>query len=317
MRIGALVSLPSLAVGLLSVNFVSCSLESNDLVQSALSKRTFVRANPRASARATPIKERRAAQIAEVRAIAQRATVAAQRTGFRPPARPTAQPPVMKLASKAKYQGYAAAYSRPVAMVQDSSIIPFAIQPQPKQSILKRLTLPILNKFKRPVETAEQRLERLALAQPSIRVRTTAYTHNEADHLKYGRKTALGTRLRYGKVRSAAADWSRYPVGTQFRIKDQPGILYEVDDYGGALVGTGTVDLYKPTFSAMNRWGVRHVDIEVIKWGSFAKSLHILKPRTKYSHIRRMVNSIQKKGANEEARLTALLMVHGTRESQS
>ena len=44
-------------------------------------------------------------------------------------------------------------------------------------------------------------------------------------------------------------------MGTQFRIKDQPGILYEVDDYGGALVGTGTIDLYKPTFSAMNRLG--------------------------------------------------------------
>ena len=221
---------------------------------------------------------------------------------------------VVKLASKANYQGYAVAYARSHAMVQDSSIIPFALQSKPMR--LERFTLPFVNKFKRnAIESSANRLERLVNARPPIRVRTTAYTHNEADHLKYGRKTALGTRLRFGKVRSAAADWSRYPVGTKFRIKDQPGILYEVDDYGRALVGTGTIDLYKPTFSAMNRWGVRHIDIEVVKWGSFVKSLHILKPPTRFSHIRRMVASIHKKGANEEGRLTALMMAHGTKES--
>ena len=51
-------------------------------------------------------------------------------------------------------------------------------------------------------------------------VRTTAYTCSEADHLIYGSKNAAGTNLRYSKrVRSAAADWSFYPVGTVFRIK--------------------------------------------------------------------------------------------------
>ena len=75
-------------------------------------------------------------------------------------------------------------------------------------------------------------------------------------------------------------------------------------------VGTGTIDLYKPTFSAMNRWGVRHVDIEVVKWGSFDKSLKVLKPRTKWSHIRRMVKSILRNGASEEARLTAVILSH-------
>ena len=41
-------------------------------------------------------------------------------------------------------------------------------------------------------------------------VRTTAYTHSEADHLKYGNKTALGTVLRNTpEYHSVAADWSR------------------------------------------------------------------------------------------------------------
>src|SRR4051812_15343771 len=67
-------------------------------------------------------------------------------------------------------------------------------------------------------------------------VRTTAYCHNENDHLPYGSFSAGGAPLRFGMVCSAAADWSRYPLGTRFRIKSQPEVVYEVDDYGSALV---------------------------------------------------------------------------------
>ncbi len=123
-------------------------------------------------------------------------------------------------------------------------------------------------------------------------VRTTAYTHGESDHIVYGAKTAVGTQLKYGNVRSAAADWSVYPVGTIFQIEGLP-YVYQVDDYGSALVGTNTIDLYKPDKATMKAWGVRNVNIRVLKWGSFSKSLNIMKPRTGYSHIRRMVNRIE------------------------
>ncbi len=128
-------------------------------------------------------------------------------------------------------------------------------------------------------------------------VRTTAYTHDESDHIKYGARSAVGSQLKYGQLRSAAADWSIYPVGTVFQIAGDPS-LYIVDDYGSALVGTKTIDLYKPSFSAMNHWGTRRVTIKVIKWGSFEKSLAILKPRAfKASHIRKMVASIEARAA--------------------
>ena len=123
-------------------------------------------------------------------------------------------------------------------------------------------------------------------------VRTTAYTHSESDHIIYGARTAVGTNLKYGNVRSAAADWSVYPVGTVFQIEGLP-YVYQVDDYGSALVGTNTIDLYKPDKATMRAWGVRNVNIRVIKWGSFSKSLSILRPRTAYSHIRRMVSRIE------------------------
>jgi 3D (Asp-Asp-Asp) domain-containing protein len=124
-------------------------------------------------------------------------------------------------------------------------------------------------------------------------VRTTAYTHDESDHLVYGNLSAIGRPLRFGNVRSAAADWSRYPQGTLFRISDQPGIVYLVDDYGSALVGTDTIDLYKPSRSAMNEWGVRHVNIEVIKWGCYHTSMSIIKDRTRYPHVRKMFDDLQ------------------------
>lgn len=126
-----------------------------------------------------------------------------------------------------------------------------------------------------------------------LSVRTTAYCHSEADHLIYGRNSAIGKPLRYGAVRSAAADWSRFPLGTRFRIKSQPGVLYEVDDYGSALVGSNTIDIYCPTRDSMDDWGVRHLDIEVVNWGSFSDSLQIMKDRVAYPHVRRMVWDIE------------------------
>jgi len=124
-------------------------------------------------------------------------------------------------------------------------------------------------------------------------VRTTAYCHDEADHIVYGSKNAIGSTLRFGNVRSAAADWSRYPVGTLFRITSQPDVTYVVDDYGSALVGTGTIDIYKPSRKQMNDWGVRHVNIEVLQWGSYQRSVAIMKDRMRWPHVRRMVEDIQ------------------------
>ncbi len=128
-------------------------------------------------------------------------------------------------------------------------------------------------------------------------VKTTAYTHSESDHVALGKATAAGTQLKYGRVRSAAADWSVYPVGTVFQIEGQP-YLYEVDDYGSALVGTNTIDLYQPDKNTMDSWGSRRVNIRVIKWGSFSRSLQIMNTRTAKtepaSHVKRMADRIRR-----------------------
>lgn len=136
----------------------------------------------------------------------------------------------------------------------------------------------------RPLPKYEKPMARTQFQQ----VRTTAYTHTESDHLKHGRSTALGTRLQSGEVKSAAADWSRWPAGTLFRIQET-GELYQVDDYGWALAGTNTIDLYKPSRSAMNRWGVRRVTIENLRWGNPERSISVLRPRAKHAHVKRML----------------------------
>ncbi len=132
-------------------------------------------------------------------------------------------------------------------------------------------------------------------ATPRIaNVRTTAYTHTESDHLKHGVSSAAGGKLKYGATRSAAADWSVYPVGTIFKIEGEHH-LYEIDDYGSALVGTRTIDLYKPSKASMNAWGARKVDIHVVKWGSTTRSLDILKPRAKKApHVAQMIRNIRR-----------------------
>ena len=124
-------------------------------------------------------------------------------------------------------------------------------------------------------------------------VRTTAYTHTESDHLAYGPRNAIGTSLKYtDQVRSAAADWSVYPLGTRFKIKGQP-YIYVVDDYGSALVDTGTIDIYQPSKALMRQWGRRVVEIEVIEWGSSRLSMEKLSDRRGYKHCRQMYAALQ------------------------
>lgn len=125
-------------------------------------------------------------------------------------------------------------------------------------------------------------------------VRTTAYSHVESDSLKYGRANAAGGTLKYGMYRSAAADWSFLPLGTVFQIEGLP-YVYEIDDYGSALVGTQTIDLYKPGFAGIKEWGARNVNIKILKWGSYSDSLAILNQRLKYPHVRAMAMNIQKR----------------------
>lgn len=126
-------------------------------------------------------------------------------------------------------------------------------------------------------------------------VRTTAYTHSESDHVGYGARNAVGTSLKYtSTVRSAAADWAQYPLGTKFRVKGQP-YLYVVDDYGSALVGTGTIDIYQPSKSLMKQWGRRYVEIMVVQWGCPQASMEVLASRTGYKHCRAMYAALQAK----------------------
>lgn len=187
-------------------------------------------------------------------------------------------------------------------------------------------------------------------------VRTTAYTHTEADHRKFTNHNALGGQLhaatgsvrraeytpraaptssddesdyrrasysssaalqpfslretrttkviktKHGKKRvvvvtkpqigSAAADWSRWPAGTVFRLLST-GQVYKVDDYGWALVGRNTIDLYMPTRRAMNAWGAREEGIQILRWGNANESLRLLQAHQGYRHIRRMVLELE------------------------
>jgi 3D (Asp-Asp-Asp) domain-containing protein len=201
-------------------------------------------------------------------------------------------------------------------------------------------------------------------------VRTTAYTHTEADHREYSNHNALGGELhaagppihraeaapngfgdlayevpraipvdetssnspqlqpfsmeetrtvthatkrttkttrnvkravavsRPPQIGSAAADWSRWPAGTVFRLLST-GQNYRVEDYGWALSGRNTIDLYMANQREMNSWGARQEAIQVLKWGDPQESLQFLRSHQNYKHIKRMVFELQ--GRDKEA----------------
>jgi 3D (Asp-Asp-Asp) domain-containing protein len=199
-------------------------------------------------------------------------------------------------------------------------------------------------------------------------VRTTAYTHTEADHRQYSNRNALGGELhaagpaihraevvaratlayevqraipvdengsyspplqrfsmeerrtvtrtakrpakptrnvkravavsKQPQIGSAAADWSRWPAGTVFRLLST-GQNYRVEDYGWVLSGRNTIDLYMANQRAMNTWGARQETIEVLKWGDPQESLQFLRRHQDYRHIKRMVLELE--GREKEA----------------
>jgi 3D (Asp-Asp-Asp) domain-containing protein len=124
------------------------------------------------------------------------------------------------------------------------------------------------------------------------RVRTTAYFDGEADHRRYTNHNALGTVLQTGPLNSAAADWSRWPAGTVFRLLPA-GQTYIIDDYGWDLAGRNTIDLYMPTREQMDAWGLRHVDIQILQWGDPRLSYDTLRPRASYAHVARMLRELR------------------------
>ena len=99
-------------------------------------------------------------------------------------------------------------------------------------------------------------------------------------------------------IGSAAADWSRWPMGTTFRLLST-GQMYRVEDYGWALSGRNTIDLYMANQREMNSWGAREETIQVLQWGDPQQSLQFLQSHQDYKHIKRMVLELE--GRQKEA----------------
>jgi 3D (Asp-Asp-Asp) domain-containing protein len=134
------------------------------------------------------------------------------------------------------------------------------------------------------VETEVRRVSYSPKLQPFSRLqRRTTKTRK-------GRSTSSArARLVPG---SAAADWSRWPVGTVFRLLST-GQTYRVEDYGWALSGRNTIDLYMANQREMNSWGARDETIQILQWGDPQESLQFLRSHQNYKHIKRMVLELE------------------------
>jgi len=121
---------------------------------------------------------------------------------------------------------------------------------------------------------------------------TTTTTTTRTVKVVRGQRVVVNSKAQPPKIGSAAADWSRWPVGTTFRLLST-GQIYRVDDYGWALAGRNTIDLYMATQAEMNAWGAREEPIQILKWGDSEESLRFLKRHQDYKHIHRMVLELQ------------------------
>jgi 3D (Asp-Asp-Asp) domain-containing protein len=155
------------------------------------------------------------------------------------------------------------------------------------------------------ISSGDAKLEKFSIDKPkkATRVTTTVTTTRVTKTTKppvitRGGKRAVAVSSKPPRIGSAAADWSRWPVGTTFRLLST-GQMYRVEDYGWALSGRNTIDLYMSNRSDMNSWGARQEPIQILHWGDAQQSLQILQSHTEHKHIKRMVLELE--GRNEEA----------------
>jgi len=146
-----------------------------------------------------------------------------------------------------------------------------------------------------PVGVADAtRLQPFSIDEP----RTVARMTTRVTKITRRGKKVVVAKAKPPKIGSAAADWSRWPAGTTFRLLST-GQIYRVDDYGWALSGRNTIDLYMATSQEMDSWGARAEPIQILHWGDPQESLRFLESRQTHKHVRRMVLELQ--GNEQEA----------------
>jgi 3D (Asp-Asp-Asp) domain-containing protein len=149
------------------------------------------------------------------------------------------------------------------------------------------------------ISSSDAKLERFSLDKPKkgTRVTTTVTTTRVTKTTvpTRGAKRAAAASKVPPRIGSAAADWSRWPMGTTFRLLST-GQMYRVEDYGWALSGRNTIDLYMANQRDMNAWGARQEPIQVLHWGDPQQSLQFLRGHQDYKHIKRMVLELEGRG---------------------
>ena len=152
-------------------------------------------------------------------------------------------------------------------------------------------------------DSDDDEIQRVAYSPPVERfseskTKSTTKTTTRVTKTTRGAKRAIAVRKAPPKIGSAAADWGRWPAGTTFRLLST-GQIYRVDDYGWALSGRNTIDLYMANQREMNSWGTREEPIQILHWGDPAESLRLLGPHQSHPHIKRMMLELE--GRDEEA----------------
>ena len=81
------------------------------------------------------------------------------------------------------------------------------------------------------------------------------------DDPEYG-ITRSGARVQ--KNHTIASDWAVLPKGTKVMVEGFNGIVYTVEDTGGAVIGKH-IDIYVLSLERANRWGLKKREVWLVK----------------------------------------------------
>jgi 3D (Asp-Asp-Asp) domain-containing protein len=181
-------------------------------------------------------------------------------------------PPVLTKTLAVKHPIYSLEKVPPVA-TRAAKVVPEKKQVAPRKTMAnKRVKTP----------SAKTKLERKTKPLPSLTVRSTAYNSipNQTDSSPF--HTSTGARTRYGIIALSRDLLKQIPYGSRVRLKDAGSWMggRGYGKYNTMLKDTvfvvedtmhprksGTVDVWLPARDRAMQWGVRRLNMQILKMG--------------------------------------------------
>jgi len=133
--------------------------------------------------------------------------------------------------------------------------------------LISLATFPATEMPREPVQIAEDIPPPEPLLESLGNFKITQYTAGFESCGKYPDDPEYGITRSGARVQenhTIASDWAVLPEGTRVMIEGFDGIIYTVEDTGGAVIGKH-IDIYVLNLESANRWGLKKREVWLVK----------------------------------------------------